>query len=146
MALELQRGAHQAAERRDDGAELHGAGQRRIGLGAVLGLLVQRDQLGGHGHQGAPLLVERHLLALAGEQLALEVGLQGAHLQAHGHLGQAHAMSGRGERTFGGYGQKCAKNPQAWHKWFSFKRRKKVQLSQNAFYHQNWNLQPCKPH
>ncbi|MNY42672.1 hypothetical protein D3C86_1775850 [compost metagenome] len=112
----------------------------------MLGLFVQRHQLRGDGHQRAPLFVERHLLAFAREKLALEIGFQRAHLQAHGHLGQAHAMSGRGERTFGGDGQKSAQDAQAWHKWFSSKKRKKVQLSQSAFYHQNRRLQPCTLH
>src|SRR3989442_9999772 len=40
-------------------------------------------------------------------------------------------------RSLGRHGQKSAKNAQAWHKSFTFKIRKKLQLSPNSFYHQN---------
>ncbi|MCY1220734.1 hypothetical protein D9M72_327600 [compost metagenome] len=114
-AFELQRGAHELPQPRHDGAELHGAGQRRVGLRAVPRLLVQRDDLRGHRHQRTPLLVERDQLAAPREERALEVAFEGAHLQADGRLRERNALRGGGERAFGGHGEEGAKHAQAGH-------------------------------
>ncbi|MCY1550632.1 hypothetical protein D9M68_868990 [compost metagenome] len=97
VALEFQRGTHQLAQRRNDGAELDGSSQGRICLGTVPGLLIERHELCGDRHQSTPLLVERHQFAAACEELSLEVLFQRAHLQPHRHLGECHTLTGCGE-------------------------------------------------
>ena len=66
--------------------------------------------------QRAAVRVERDGAPGTVEQIAAQLGLQRAHLQAHGGLRECHALSGGGERAVARHGDKGAEKADGTHR------------------------------
>jgi len=66
--------------------------------------------------QRAAVGVERDGAAGAAEQVAAQLGLQRAHLQADGRLGECHALGGGGERPVPRHGHEGAQKTDGAHR------------------------------
>jgi hypothetical protein len=113
--LERQRGLQQRAHGRHHRAQVQRAGHGLGGGGGGQHLVIQRDQAAHLGQQLAPGVAQHHGLALAGEQIAAQLGFQRAHLLAHGGLRQRHARGGGGKGAFGRHGNEGTQKTDAAH-------------------------------